>query len=142
MLLLLMFLNYNLFMLKDLPLPNLDLGQNVRIFPEWTRTREGYRIGLYHSKDVTIAAKSKSTQPIIIIGGVHGDEPEGVEMATRCLNWASREADLCPWIIIPCINPEGYARPPQGTGRPRVSGPRGRPCERSGRGGNLHRRQG
>ena len=49
----------------------------------------------------------------LFIGGVHGDEPEGVEMAQKLLQWlteAEKQASLRSWILIPCINPDGYLK--------------------------------
>lgn len=54
-------------------------------------------------------------RPIILIGGVHGDEPEGVILAQETLKWLKQTQNeisiaekLLPWIVIPCLNPDGY----------------------------------
>ena len=48
---------------------------------------------------------------VLITGGVHGDEPAGVEAVLRFL-----EQDIDPWLgqveftAVPCVNPVGYVR--------------------------------
>lgn len=46
------------------------------------------------------------------MGGVHGDEPEGVTLAEAAGQWLHEETlkqnpQLSPWIVIPCLNPDG-----------------------------------
>ena len=63
---------------------------------------------IHTSKDLSAAKK-----PFLFIGGVHGDEPEGVEVAQKLLQWlteAEKQQTLRPWILIPCINPDGYKK--------------------------------
>src|SRR5690242_4740261 len=48
---------------------------------------------------------------ILFIGGVHGDEPEGVNIATS-LAETLKSADLSKakkFLIIPCLNADGFA---------------------------------
>lgn len=76
----------------------------------WSVTSEGTAISLY-KKSHTLGKSEKS--PILFIGGVHGDEPEGVRLAEELVTWlktlnTSQMTDLHPWIVIPCINPDGY----------------------------------
>jgi protein MpaA len=76
----------------------------------WAKTACGTDISLYK--------KSHSLQhypeaPILFIGGVHGDEPEGVRLAEDLLDWLEDEENrnsplIRPWILITCINPDGY----------------------------------
>jgi murein peptide amidase A len=75
---------------------------------EWAQSRKGRPIELYHSKDFVWKT---STRPLILIGGVHGDEPEGVALALSTVRWLkSKPPDIAvPWIVIPCLNPDGYA---------------------------------
>ena len=52
-------------------------------------------------------------RPIFIIGGVHGDEPEGVELATQTLKWLLKQEEIGnpvpnSWLVIPCLNLEGF----------------------------------
>ena len=48
---------------------------------------------------------------LLLTGGVHGDEPAGVEAVLRFL-----EEDMDPWLgqveftAVPCVNPVGYVR--------------------------------
>lgn len=45
---------------------------------------------------------------ILWIGGVHGDEPEGVELAMRTRDWLCETREVkCSWAVIPCLNPDG-----------------------------------
>ena len=51
--------------------------------------------------------------PLLLIGGVHGDEPEGIIMAEECLKWLFDDARKpqpevrIPWAVIPVLNPDG-----------------------------------
>jgi protein MpaA len=64
-------------------------------------------------------------RPILLIGGVHGDEPEGVRLAKDTLNWlqawtknnTSAEKAPCPWIVIPCLNVDGFKKKTRVNGR-------------------------
>lgn len=55
-------------------------------------------------------------RPILFIGGVHGDEPEGVWLAETLLHWTQTQALthkahlLRNFLIIPCLNPDGYLK--------------------------------
>lgn len=71
----------------------------------WALTSLGTPIALY-KKTHTLDRK-----PILFIGGVHGDEPEGVRLAEELLRWMNDcQEELFPWILIPCINPDGYEK--------------------------------
>lgn len=84
---------------------------------KWAQSRQKKDIELFHSPDLFV---TPSPRPIIIIGGVHGDEPEGVTLAKSCLKWLTDEASdkqICvPWALIPCLNPDGYALGQRGNG--------------------------
>jgi hypothetical protein len=43
---------------------------------------------------------------------VHGDEPEGVELAKKFLDWLQKnnKPHLHSWILIPCLNPDGFEK--------------------------------
>lgn len=50
--------------------------------------------------------------PILFIGGVHGDEPEGVFLAQKLLSWLQKNHSsvVTPWALIPCVNPDGHSK--------------------------------
>lgn len=77
----------------------------------WARSFRGTPIELYQKKHIR---DGKATAPILFVGGVHGDEPEGVRLAHEFLNWltevenTSADKILHSWLLIPCINVDGY----------------------------------
>jgi len=75
----------------------------------WATSRGGQPIALYHSANLLW---QKNTRPLVMIGGVHGDEPEGVTLAKATLEWlkSNTEKVKVPWILIPCLNPDGFAK--------------------------------
>ncbi|ASD62482.1 M14 family murein peptide amidase A [Bdellovibrio bacteriovorus] len=78
----------------------------------WATTSQGTSIELYKKSH---SLSDFSERPILFIGGVHGDEPEGVRLAEEFLHWLKQEeaansGRLRPWILIPCINPDGYGK--------------------------------
>ncbi len=82
--------------------------------PDWARSAKNRAIPLYKSSP-------NVTKPILLIGGVHGDEPEGVWLADSTLEWlksdtASEGKTRVPWVLIPCLNPDGF------TAKTRVNG--------------------
>lgn len=82
---------------------------------KWAQSVEGRPIELYSS--YSLPSKDPSMRPILIIGGVHGDEPEGVFLAEKTLEWLQiqeKDGFPVPWILIPCINPDGYAKKQRG----------------------------
>lgn len=74
----------------------------------WARTTLGTPLEMYRKAHTS----TSHSAPILLIGGVHGDEPEGVRLAEELLSWLqSPEAEEArPWILIPCLNPDGYAK--------------------------------
>ncbi len=116
----------------------------IQHLKQWALSPKNNKIELFASADVSL---SKACSPVLLIGGVHGDEPEGVELAQKTLGWLQNETmaaelrayklqqsgassaskhwsndikdqpfssgdkDLpikVPWIVIPCINVDGY----------------------------------
>lgn len=78
----------------------------------WAKTQLGTTIDLYKKSH---RLSDFSDAPILFIGGVHGDEPEGVRLAQEFLNWLTsqeqkRSNEILPWILVPCINPDGYQK--------------------------------
>ncbi len=62
---------------------------------------------------VSICAQSEFSRlknPILLIGGVHGDEPEGVYLAQQTLNWlkSAEQSQLVDWVAVPCLNIDGF----------------------------------
>ena len=78
-----------------------------RHLPQWATSRGDRPIALYHSDQLEW---KRTARPLVLIGGVHGDEPEGVELAERTLDWLKTEPKSVrlPWVLIPCLNPDGY----------------------------------
>lgn len=86
----------------------------------WARSSRGSPIELYsktHSRD------GKTTSSLLFVGGVHGDEPEGVRLAQDFLTWlkSTEESDpeqiLHSWSLIPCLNVDGFASNERTNGR-------------------------
>lgn len=76
----------------------------IECLPHWAETPLEASIPLYQN----ICRKDK--KPYLFVGGVHGDEPEGVHLANEFLLWLkshSSESDH-PWILIPCLNVDGF----------------------------------
>lgn len=74
----------------------------------WKKTALGTPIALAASHSLEVL---RSQRPILLFGGVHGDEPEGVRLAEETLAalqiW-SKTTMLAPWILIPCLNVDGF----------------------------------
>ncbi len=49
-------------------------------------------------------------RPILVIGGVHGDEPLGVWLSEHLLSWLKQTPVSIPWHLITCINPDGFLK--------------------------------
>ncbi len=80
----------------------------------WAVSTLGNNIDLFFSPDFLWQPHS---QPLLFIGGVHGDEYEGVELATSTLKWLDGNQAAFPWVVIPCINPDGYSKKERTNGR-------------------------
>lgn len=74
---------------------------------DWAKSTENRSIELY----TPYKGIKKLQKPIILIGGLHGDEPEGVFLGQATLNWLDSvdNKTLKDFILIPCINPDGYS---------------------------------
>jgi hypothetical protein len=71
--------------------------------PSWAKSAGKKSIELY-SRSVT------ATRPVLMIGGVHGDEPEGVQLAQDLLHWLLKDNSVRrSWFLIPCLNVDGFA---------------------------------
>lgn len=77
----------------------------------WKKTAIETPIELFASKELS---KLKMSSPILLMGGIHGDEPEGVELAKKTLQWLLEDAkkpqpeNRNDWILIPCLNVDGF----------------------------------
>lgn len=86
---------------KSLPLEMPWIESN----PQWVKTTTGRSVELYQN------THRKDCSPYIFVGGVHGDEPEGVRLAEEFYMWLKSHStpNDHPWILIPCLNIDGYA---------------------------------
>lgn len=71
----------------------------------WAHSAQGNAIELF-------SAERHGDRPILFVGGVHGDEPEGVELAKKFLEWLQKnnKPNFHSWLLIPCLNPDGYSK--------------------------------
>ncbi len=74
-------------------------------------------IGNVHAKEnlnwpihqIHLASSTDTPQSVLITGGVHGDEPAGVEAVLQFLERDNTELlKQFSFTIIPCVNPYGY----------------------------------
>lgn len=83
--------------------------QNITRVAHWASSANGMNIELYANAPI---AQLENLAPILFIGGVHGDEPEGVRLAQDWLNWLRNNYQSDKhhaWVLISCINPDGFA---------------------------------
>jgi protein MpaA len=84
----------------------------------WKKTALGTPIALAASRSLS---ELKNQRPILLMGGIHGDEPEGVALAEATLAWLKEQASkgtiLAPWIVIPCLNVDGFRAQQRVNGR-------------------------
>lgn len=76
----------------------------------------GYEIPVFTS----LSQLDQCVGGILFLGGVHGDEPEGVNLANSLLQWASsvsekpvpqnssQSAFATQFCLVPCLNVDGY----------------------------------
>lgn len=83
----------------------------MHIEHEWTHSDLGTPIPLYSSAPL---AKLKGKRPLLLMGGVHGDEPLGVHLAQKTLELLREDGAKpnpeirLPWILIPILNVDGF----------------------------------
>lgn len=110
--------------------------------PSWIKTTLGTSVELWASHSL---GELKGLRPILVMGGIHGDEPEGVRLASDLLQWlkshtvavtastatststlnqsqsqsqnSGGKVAVTPWILIPCLNVDGYAKNTRVNGR-------------------------
>jgi hypothetical protein len=82
--------------------------------PQWRTSAENRAIELWTSRHTSrdVSRDTSHPAPLLLIGGVHGDEPEGIHLATDTLTWLKTRplATVVPWIVVPCLNVDGAAR--------------------------------
>ena len=73
----------------------------------WATTSQNTPIELFSFKSET-----SRKPPLLFVGGVHGDEPEGVRLASEFLSWLlkNNKPDFPSWYLIPCFNVDGFAK--------------------------------
>ena len=47
---------------------------------------------------------------LLVLGGIHGDEPKGVTVARRLIDELDAKRRDCRWAVVPVVNPDGYDR--------------------------------
>lgn len=82
----------------------------------WAETALGTPIEIFASKDLK---DLKGQRPILIMGGIHGDEPLGVLLAQKTLALLQEEAKKpqIPWALIPVLNVDGFKKNTRVNGR-------------------------
>lgn len=87
---------------------------------KWVLTALGTPVALYASRPLE---SLKGSAPILLMGGIHGDEPEGVELAEKTLAWLLEDAKKPQrevqneWVVIPCLNVDGFRKNERTNGR-------------------------
>lgn len=81
------------------------MNRKILHHSNWAISAGGQRISLYESC-------VEGDSPFLFVGGVHGDEPEGVELATKLLHWLQKnnKSEFASWLMIPDINPDGSSQ--------------------------------
>lgn len=72
----------------------------------WAQSTNNRPIALFASQSLLTI---RNRQPIVFIGGIHGDEPEGIALAESLLAWLKNHSSnvSLDWILIPCLNVDG-----------------------------------
>ncbi|MCB0365202.1 MAG: DUF2817 domain-containing protein [Bdellovibrionaceae bacterium] len=78
------------------------------VVQDWAHSASGRNIQLHHSVPLS---ELERLRPLLFVGGVHGDEPEGIALAKKLLAWLKNNTVQShnPWLLIECINPDGEA---------------------------------
>lgn len=45
---------------------------------------------------------------VLLVGGIHGDEPAGVEAAVSWIESGMADRRAVDWLVLPCVNPCGW----------------------------------
>jgi len=62
---------------------------------------------------VVFVRPGRANRTVLVLGGMHGDEPKSVDLALRfmeLLRSCGDDTSLTRWVVAPLINPDGYAR--------------------------------
>jgi hypothetical protein len=92
----------------------------MHIEHEWTHSDLGTAIPLYSSLPLV---QLKGKEPLLLMGGIHGDEPLGVHLAQKTLELLIEDSKksqpeiTLPWILIPILNVDGFAANTRVNGR-------------------------
>ncbi len=86
------------------------MEENIILVKNWAKSAGKLNIPLYHDANYKLGS---GKNPTVIIGGVHGDEPEGVVLVEALLEFLetslqNNTTTARKWILIPCLNPDGY----------------------------------
>lgn len=86
--------------------------ENINLVKKWAKSAGNIDIALYHPAHYQLGS---GKNPTVIIGGVHGDEPEGIVLVEALLEFFEDQyhrglRTKKDWILIPCFNPDGYTR--------------------------------
>jgi protein MpaA len=83
----------------------LTMNRSIVHLASWARSAGQQDIELYSSL-------LSGEKPLLFVGGVHGDEPEGVKLANELLFWLQKNNSdkLRSWILIPCLNVDGFSK--------------------------------
>lgn len=98
------------------------MSSNHRMFHDeaWIKSDLGTPIAIYASDSLD---SLKSKKPLLLMGGIHGDEPLGVRLAEKTLEFLLADAKksqpqvTLPWICIPILNVDGYKQNTRVNGR-------------------------
>ncbi|MFK8139199.1 MAG: DUF2817 domain-containing protein [Bdellovibrionales bacterium] len=83
------------------------MNANLFSIEAWARSARNREIALYASKNLHNITPNDA---ILMIGGTHGDEPEGVRLAKDLLAHLSQKVSFKQdWVLIPNLNPDGYS---------------------------------
>ena len=80
----------------------------IHTYHHWATSVESRPIALYSNIDIMATDQA----PLLMIGGTHGDEIEGVVLAQGLLDWLLQHHRQIaqPWILVPNMNPDGVAK--------------------------------
>lgn len=63
--------------------------------------------------DIFVHGDRSAFTTVLVLGGIHGDEPKGVNLARRLISLLKQDSTLSrdiQWVILPVVNPDGFER--------------------------------